>query len=759
VKKELISQYPAITLTSSLAYGLAPSTTFANYSLSIAPLYLFFFKHKFQINYFFFFSTFWNVKNFNYKILNVSVKPKISRKRTRLLHKALRARKVLLNGTRSKNVLTISGTLQPQLAFCDDTSTSGWPLRGAPFTYLNRFILNSKTYNRFFLSKMKKKILTGNYSYNSKVNFSRKKGQRLPIPRNPVGESFSPKPYLFFLDGVRASSHKPVLLFRALKHLSFRYFTPPKNKPKISYLNLRKKLLSAKKTLPFLFKQRKRKSFNARKSLKRLKGFFFKGKLPTLYTRRALFNRLFLNSLFKKGKKRSSLYEATLLRSVVLSPRSFLPKSLFRRLLWTSFNKKVKVRFRKIFLKRTLHLPKPKHSSLVFHKRRVRPFLIYSLLKKFFTLTKLQAYSKSYKYQTPNRFFFFWTSFFQPTYSRRVNLRKFRYTIKPQLLKSFSFGFYGYLYVTPLHEVFSKKGILGIVVSLYSFTFFHDIKTFFLRNFKPSINFMGKSLTNPLFDWKPLDSTSYLVGTQSLSPFPHTEELSPCPPNWISASRPLPPFGLQKVRRIRFKPGYSRIWRYARSSLKFLWSLSFKYQHRLTSFLAKFQRLNKMKMARCYELKAHYVLSHSYFSPDFLLGKSFFSHSLVFLNGRLCSNPDLVLVVNDVIQLIVSYKYYVIQRWLVIFKKKKIFRLTKFMFTKKNKMFAGGSTLLTTRFPKWLLDIIFFKSDIPKYLEVDFFTLSIFLVYEPFFVNDFNPLTWKLYKFNVLNLYNWKYIN
>ena len=760
MKKELISQHSILTYPYQLAALLKPSLFFTNHFIYVKPTYFYFFNYKFKANYFQFFSTFLKKSILGYRVSEVSVKPKAFVKKFSLFYKTLKLRKIFFIGYRKNKKLKIKELLRsPKLYFFNDSPS--WSLKGLPFTYLNRFLLSSRTCNKFFLEKVKKKLFLSKFSDTFKKKLNRKRVQRPTIPRSPVSEAFFPKPYLYFLDGAREANPRTTLLFRLLKSLSFRHLIPKEKK--VSFvINTKKKLLNLKKRLAFSLDSLVAKKTSAVPLLKSSRTLFLKSRVPALLTRRAiLFKRLF-NTFFKKNGKSVLPFEVVLKKKLHTS-KILLRKSELRNLLLLTFNKKLKIRFRKFFTKEAPVFPKHKSAFLNLPKRANKGFLLYNFFKNFLSLLNKRLTFMTKDAILSPRFFFFWKNLIgcsnNQALVKKISLRKYNNSIKPQLLNSFSFGTYGYFYITPLYEVFSKKGILGIVVSLYSFSFFHDIKNFFLRSYRPSINFMGKFTSDPFYESEILDTQNGTDSLGSLPNQPYSRELSPQVPNWTTVLRVPTTYGLSRVRRIRFKPGYSRIWRYARSSLKFLWSLNFKYQHRLTVFLTRFQRFNKIQMARCYELRVYYVLSHSYFSPDLSLSNSLFNSNLVFINGRLCKNPNLVLVVNDVVQLIVSYKYYITQRWLTIFKKKKVFRLTKFLFTKKNKIFSGSSTLMTTRFPKWLLDSIFFKSDIPKYLEIDFFTLSIFLVYEPFFVNDFNPLTWKLHKFSVINLYNWKYIN
>jgi len=48
--------------------------------------------------------------------------------------------------------------------------------------------------------------------------------------------------------------------------------------------------------------------------------------------------------------------------------------------------------------------------------------------------------------------------------------------------------------------------------------------------------------------------------------------------------------------------------------------------------------------------------------------------------------------------------------------------------------------------------------DTAKYIETDYFTLSLIILYEPFTWTDINPYILMDQRFGIINLYNWKYI-
>jgi hypothetical protein len=116
------------------------------------------------------------------------------------------------------------------------------------------------------------------------------------------------------------------------------------------------------------------------------------------------------------------------------------------------------------------------------------------------------------------------------------------------------------------------------------------------------------------------------------------------------------------LQRIKFKPGYSRLWRVARITLKFLLNLKFTYQKKLTRYLVKFFRLNRLVLLKFNELKLNTVLTTTLLVPDRENALLLISNNLVFVNGNLVLNADFLIFKNDFLQLLVSVKYYILFR-------------------------------------------------------------------------------------------------
>lgn len=213
------------------------------------------------------------------------------------------------------------------------------------------------------------------------------------------------------------------------------------------------------------------------------------------------------------------------------------------------------------------------------------------------------------------------------------------------------------------------------------------------------------------------------------------------------------------IKRVRFKPGYMTLWREAREVLKTSMSLTFRYQHRLTRYLTRYSKVVKFKTFLVNEMSLLNILIKSRFLPDQHLYFFFNYGNLIYVNGANCSNLNFQIIAGDIIQLVISLKYYILYRWFSNWAIKKKIRLKKLIKKKTNLNPTLEEKKKSNSLPKWVLFSKNSFDDIAKYLEVDYFTLSSIVLYEPFSWIDINPYSIFDTRFAVINLYNWKYIN
>lgn len=108
------------------------------------------------------------------------------------------------------------------------------------------------------------------------------------------------------------------------------------------------------------------------------------------------------------------------------------------------------------------------------------------------------------------------------------------------------------------------------------------------------------------------------------------------------------------VNRVRFKPGYQRLWRNYRLALSELIKYKYTYQRQLTGYLVKFYRkLNQYYFTENENLVSKVVI-YSKLVPDYSTFYIFFKNNLFFINGLKLKSSKIFLYRNDFIQIEIS---------------------------------------------------------------------------------------------------------
>lgn len=151
---------------------------------------------------------------------------------------------------------------------------------------------------------------------------------------------------------------------------------------------------------------------------------------------------------------------------------------------------------------------------------------------------------------------------------------------------------------------------------------------------------------------------------------------------------------------------------------------------------------------------------------DFFFSKKdclwFLKNSLISVNSLIIKNKNYILRDYDIINIAYTNKYFYyyknyLNNLLNNFYKigLKLWAINKKRFKPSEK---NDKKFLKENYPNWIENFMFFKKDIPLFLEVDYMTMTvIFLDYNKNFKN-FDHLNFKLFNFHLSRLYNWKFI-
>lgn len=217
-----------------------------------------------------------------------------------------------------------------------------------------------------------------------------------------------------------------------------------------------------------------------------------------------------------------------------------------------------------------------------------------------------------------------------------------------------------------------------------------------------------------------------------------------------------------RIPRLRFNPGYQRLWREYRLALGNAIRFKYIYQKQLTRYLVKFYSFLKSYNILALEYKVWKIIIYSRLLPDLHSIRDFMSNSLVFLNGQVLKNENYIIVVNDIVQLQVSIWYYIYYKWLMSWNNLRIRKFKKLVYRKK---IASSYTIIKSLkqkskyTPAYIYNMRFDMSDTKSYLEIDYFTLSFILIYDNFILDFNSPDDFPEMRHYVYRMYNWKYIN
>lgn len=134
----------------------------------------------------------------------------------------------------------------------------------------------------------------------------------------------------------------------------------------------------------------------------------------------------------------------------------------------------------------------------------------------------------------------------------------------------------------------------------------------------------------------------------------------------------------------------------------------------------------------------------------------FLRNSYIRVNNRIIKDEFFSLKINDIIQLNFDKFYFFYYRGVIDNINKNLGKLNKYYYLVDQKKYDYDKQHKFTA-PKWISNLIYFRDDIPNFLELDFLTMTLIILYKPFFF-EFNINNIRFLNFYQKRLYNWKFI-
>lgn len=324
--------------------------------------------------------------------------------------------------------------------------------------------------------------------------------------------------------------------------------------------------------------------------------------------------------------------------------------------------------------------------------------------------------------------------------------RKLYSFVKPNEFRFRAFSSRRRLTVVKLIRSLGKFGVVGR--KRLSKTYLHSFFTNAARRF--SRNDSYSSVANPMFRIpRPVKNDVYY--REKFFSFSSSAEGSVNAPR-----RDI------SIERVRFKPGYQRLWRRFRLALAESIGRRYIYQRQLTRYLGGYARKSKQRSYYTQESTLRNVMLYSRLIPDLALLYTLFSNKVIFVNHRLLSTCQMYVYKNDFVQLEITTWFYIFSKWMLLWTRA---RNNKFKRLVYKKSLSGKYKVMKQRkqrsryTPKWIFLVDFDFIDVKPFLEVDYLTLSFFIVYDFRFFSFYKPERFTEDKRNLYRLYNWKYIN
>ena len=223
------------------------------------------------------------------------------------------------------------------------------------------------------------------------------------------------------------------------------------------------------------------------------------------------------------------------------------------------------------------------------------------------------------------------------------------------------------------------------------------------------------------------------------------------------------------IKKTRFKPGYQTMWRRERVIIKEALNFTHRYHYRLTPNLQLLylstrwveKHYGRSGQGNYSKLQLDHGLIFMHFAFDQWSADWLLDNNLVYLNGHRSNHGKTALYMNDFIQMIINTRFYFVHAWLrtlAHLRFNKWVRRYYKTFRIKRQMFKDYAV---RTMPDKIFNLQVGLYDVPKRFEVDYFTLSAFVITEGrYFERDY-PSTANQHdqhRLLILNMYNWKYL-
>ena len=199
------------------------------------------------------------------------------------------------------------------------------------------------------------------------------------------------------------------------------------------------------------------------------------------------------------------------------------------------------------------------------------------------------------------------------------------------------------------------------------------------------------------------------------------------------------------------------IWYYNRRFFKKFLKVPSIRQLNLSRFFSSFIKSSPHNFIRFWDDSLLNLSLITRLVPSFKEAAFLAESGLIFINGIQQWKHNSVVRLGDVVQIGISDIFYKFYRWNIHFKQR-LFKRVGYHLWLLNRFRFNFYKQSTKRIPEFIDNIMFFYEDTPRFLELDFLTLTFIVILRKNRFRFFNFFFKKVTALNMMRLYNWKYI-
>ena len=195
-----------------------------------------------------------------------------------------------------------------------------------------------------------------------------------------------------------------------------------------------------------------------------------------------------------------------------------------------------------------------------------------------------------------------------------------------------------------------------------------------------------------------------------------------------------------------------------RNIFKLIFKQKLKKKKKITKLVSASAHLNFFQRLTNLELSLFNLILRCKFI--FTVNDSFFliNSGFVFVNGKSVLNPLNQLSYSDRIQIPIFKNYFFFKNFFFLRIKKDIAKL-KNKFWRKRCGYFNLFRKRSKRWPSWIFRTAYYNTCIPNYIEIDYISLTLVIVFLPKYIIEYQSIIWRYINICNYRLYNWKVLN